>query len=178
MEQFRNIKNDELEISNEFLEKFNSNLKNILINNIIPLFKFGNFTGKIKGGTQEGYYKNGQREGNWVIFYPYHAFYGDDPTTKHVFLEISYKDGKANGKFIQYYKSGTLEKTGFFKNGLEDGKWVYYAPYGEKIMEGFMKNGFKDGVWVWYESDGKVIDKKVIFKDGIYVKTIKPKNKK
>ena len=38
--------------------------------------------------------------------------------------EGNYKDGKEDGKWVQYYENGQISIKGNFKDEKKDGKWV------------------------------------------------------
>ena len=52
-----------------------------------------------------------------------------------------------------------------YKNGKENGSWVEWYSNGQKSIEGTMRNGERDGLWTHYWDDGKK-GLEVIYKEG------------
>ena len=103
------------------------------------------FTGKTTGLTQ-GTFKNGKRDGPWVLYYDNGGF-----------LEKgTYKNGGYDGPWVKYHDNGQLNWKGDFKNGEKEGPWVIYYENGELRDKGDWKNGKRDGFWVWYHRDGRL----------------------
>jgi uncharacterized protein len=66
------------------------------------------------------------------------------------------KDGVAEGKFTEYFKSGRISSDGFYKNGLlEDKKTLFYAD-GKLSMEGTYKAGKAQGYFINYFNNEKL----------------------
>ena len=65
----------------------------------------------------------------------------------------SFKNGKEDGSWIGYHKTGQLFYKGKYKDWLEDGSWVSYWMNGQLQYKGNYKNGKKDGSWVDYNKD-------------------------
>ncbi len=53
------------------------------------------------------------------------------------------KDGKYlnHGKYVEWYKNGSIAIEGEFKDGKKDGVWVQYNEKGQKILEKKFRNG-------------------------------------
>ncbi len=47
--------------------------------------------------------------------------------------EIYTANGKMNGRYSFYYKTGILKETGYYKDGKATGKWLYYNKDGQLI---------------------------------------------
>ena len=71
-------------------------------------------------------------------------------------LEGPIADGKRNGTFKTYYKSGSLMSIGDFKDGKREGKAVVYHENGKVYYEGFYKEGKECGVWKFYDEKGNL----------------------
>ena len=100
-------------------------------------------------GKEIVYYKGVPCTGE--IFYnrlsPSYPGYGTSTST-------SYKDGKQDGLFEQYYENGKLEVREYFKNGIQYGL-EFYNENGELIQKAKFANGeikeiknYKDGVLI------------------------------
>ena len=57
----------------------------------------------------------------------------------------SYKNGKKEGAWVSYWKSGQLHTKGNYKNDKKDGVWVgyYYKGTVDKDWTGTFKNGLR-----------------------------------
>ena len=69
---------------------------------------------------------------------------------------IFYKNGEKKGPSVFYFDDGQLWGKGDFKNGEMEGPWVEYNDNGQLLYEGNYKNGKREGPWVVYQSDGTV----------------------
>ena len=117
------------------------------------------FTGKTTGLTQ-GTFKNGKRDGPWVLYYDNGGF-----------LEKgTYKNGGYDGPWVKYHDNGQLNWKGDFKNGEKEGPWVIYYENGQLRSKGDFKNGKREGPWVTYNKDGTVNEVLTgTFKNGVKV---------
>ena len=68
----------------------------------------------------------------------------------------SYKNGKEEGVWVWYYKSGQLGSKENFKNGKKEGAFFYNWENGQLQSKGNYKNGKREGKWVGYNTDGTV----------------------
>jgi hypothetical protein len=68
----------------------------------------------------------------------------------------SFKNGKKEGAWVDYWNNGQLMYKANYKNGKREGAWVSYWPKGQLISKGNYKNGQREGVWVGYNKDGTV----------------------
>ena len=79
----------------------------------------------------------------------------------------SFKDGKRDGPWVDYYNNGQIWTKGTWKDGKRNGPWVYHYADGRLLEKGTWKDGKKDGPWVSYNKDGTVYEKYTgTFKDG------------
>ena len=117
------------------------------------------FTGKMEGRSN-GSFKNGMREGLWVIYHK----------NGQLGSKGDFKNDKHEGFWEYYYPSGQLSRKGNYRNGIQAGYWESYWDNGQLISKGDYKNGREEGYWVHYNEDGSV-DKKYsgTFKDGVKV---------
>ena len=59
----------------------------------------------------------------------------------------------------------------YYKNGKIEGKFMEFDENGNKIKEGFYKEGKLEGVILNYDKFGKVLSK-LIYKDGLLIEAI------
>ena len=82
-----------------------------------------------------------------------------------IMFEQNYKNDIIDGKCIWYHENGQIEEEGNYKDGKKDGKWIWYYEGGQIFGEGNYKDGERDGKWTTYNEDGSI--KKVEeYKDG------------
>ena len=55
----------------------------------------------------------------------------------------TFKNGKKEGPWVDYWSSGRLREKGDYKNGKREGPWVTYLHNGQLVDEGTYKNGKK-----------------------------------
>ncbi len=65
------------------------------------------------------------------------------------------KDGARQGPYI-LREEGTLSRSGEFKDGKMNGLWRRYSKTGKLIDEGTWADNLPDGVWTFFDSEGKV----------------------
>jgi len=53
-------------------------------------------------------------------------------------------------KVTYYYENGQVQQTGFFKDGKLEGQWVAYDKTGNKKSVGEYNKGIKTGKWVFW----------------------------
>ena len=83
----------------------------------------------------------------------------------------TFKNGKKDGPFVDYWDNGQLESQGTYKNGKMDGPYVSYHDNGQFRAKGTLKDGKREGPWVVYKKDGTVWEKYTgTFKNGVKVK--------
>jgi len=70
--------------------------------------------------------------------------------------EISYKDGRVDGRCRVYYQSGKLKKQVFYRNGIIDGKAFELYENGQFKIEGNYKGGVIDDVNKYYYDNGNL----------------------
>ena len=74
----------------------------------------------------------------------------------------TFKNGKKDGPFVDYWDNGQLESQGTYKNGKMDGPYVSYHDNGQFRAKGTLKDGKREGPWVVYKKDGTVWDKELM----------------
>ena len=94
------------------------------------------FSGKVSG-THQGKFRNGKREGAWVVYW-------ENGTVDKKYTG-TYKNDKRDGAWIYYNYDGQLSAKGNFKNGKEEGAWEFYNDDGtvNKKLTGTYKDGKK-----------------------------------
>lgn len=65
-------------------------------------------------------------------------------------------NGKRNGIFNSYYKSGNILSTGEFKEGRREGKATTFYEDGKVKYEGFYNKGKECGIWKFYDTEGNL----------------------
>ena len=69
---------------------------------------------------------------------------------------IPIKNGKVEGLYKWYYKTGKIWREIHYKNGRKDGLERWYHKTGKLAEERNYKNGQKDGLEKWYYKTGKL----------------------
>ncbi len=108
---------------------------------------------KDKTLAEYGIYRGEKKDSIWVHYTPY----GD------LSYKQTFKDGKANGEKIIYYKSDVssdpnkllILRKAHFKDGRLNGPFVEYFPNGVIKAKGQYKEGVFDGVIMKYHPNGK-----------------------
>ena len=80
----------------------------------------------------------------------------------------SFKNGKRDGSWLDYWENGQLQSKTNHKNGKLEGSWVSYHLNGQLRDKGQYKNGLKEGSWVSYFGNGQ-LRSKGNYKDGILI---------
>ena len=82
----------------------------------------------------------------------------------------SFKNGKPEGSWEEYWESGQLQLKTTYKNGKREGSWVRYFSTGALWGKGNYKNDNREGYWEWYNRDGSINkDRTGTFKNGVKV---------
>ena len=58
-----------------------------------------------------------------------------------------YKDGKEEGKWIEWFANSKVRVEANFHNGVREGLFTEYYNNGQKKIEGRFQNGLKEGTW-------------------------------
>ena len=61
--------------------------------------------------------------------------------------EVYHVNGKPNGKYSFFYKSGELKTIGKYTEGKKDGIWKTFSKQGKIKEKGKYKDGDKVGIW-------------------------------
>ena len=97
---------------------------------------------------EEGYLKNGQKDGQWIIY---------DPAKGFVTSIQSYVDGKLNGYSFKVSTKGYLEEQIGYQNGNVEGKYLQFR-YGRPQLESNYSKGELDGIYKKYYDNGKLME--------------------
>lgn len=69
-----------------------------------------------------------------------------------------YEEGIGNGKWVNYYKDGTLKEVGTYRDNLVEGPILQYHPNGNLKAKGNYKHWKKKiGIWKYYDTSGKLV---------------------
>lgn len=92
------------------------------------------FSSKDFKKTEEGNYKEGEKDGEWIAYHPGGKF----PA-----VITHYKKGKLDGWMEQYDRRGNIISKTQYKDGLKDGKFLVYNEKGKVIVEKEFKEGMQ-----------------------------------
>jgi len=84
--------------------------------------------------TEEGNYKDGVKDGEWIAYYPG----GRIPA-----VVSHYKNGKLHGSMKQYSRRGKLLSEIDYKNGLKHGSFKIYDKRGKVLSEKKFEHGMQ-----------------------------------
>ena len=113
----------------------------------------------VKQDSGYSVYKKGTTQPVTGLF---ETYYDDNRTLKEI---IPISNGRINGTYQSFYKSGELEQTIDYLNSKRNGKQISYFKNNKKAYEADMKNEKQNGhVKAWYENNQLKYD--VLFKDG------------
>ena len=72
---------------------------------------------------------------------------------------------KLEGLHTGWYENGQKKEEITYKNGKRNGKWTLWYENGQKKLEGTYKYGEEDGLWIWWYENGQQMSE-VTWKDG------------
>ena len=67
----------------------------------------------------------------------------------------SFKNGKPEGSWEEYWENGQLKAKGDNRNGKREGSFEYYWDNGQLWMKGNYKNDKPEGYWVYFWDNGE-----------------------
>ena len=73
--------------------------------------------------------------------------------------EGNLKNGKPDGKWINYYKSSKIKSIGFWKEALLDSTWLFYDSLGIITLKEVYKNNKKHVIIINYDNTGRIVKK-------------------
>jgi antitoxin component YwqK of YwqJK toxin-antitoxin module len=103
-----------------------------------------------------------KRIGKWIYFHE---------NSKVVMSEENYIDGKLDGPYKTFYKSGKPTEVANYKNGLLHGSYLKYAIKGHIYQDFNYQNGKLNGSAVYYNRKTGDLTTKGTFKDDVRVGT-------
>ena len=89
---------------------------------------------------------------------PYQRF---DPLTGQLISEGTYRHGKLDGEWKDYYSSGKIRRTGRYRHGSTEGEWVSYFENGQRERVSTYANDNLDGSLRTYNMAGELVLEKV-----------------
>jgi uncharacterized protein len=81
------------------------------------------------------------------------------------------KEGKKQGDWLDYYRSGSVRAKGRYVNNMREGKWQFYFNNGSIEQTGNYKLGKQDGPWKWFYKTGEILIEEEFYNgklEGIY----------
>ena len=87
---------------------------------------FKSFSDKDYKVTEEGNYKDDEKDGEWIAYYPGGKF----PA-----VVSTYKEGKLHGKMKQFSRRGKLLQEMSYRDGLKHGKTIIFDKRGKVLKE-------------------------------------------
>lgn len=107
-----------------------------------------NLPGYAPGQTiEEGYYKDGRKEGKWTKYYP-------NGKVEHT---LTFQNNKLDGLAVFYYKNGKRKEEGIWKKNRWVGDYKYYYKNGNLRNEWkYNETGKRTGVQRYYYKNGQV----------------------
>jgi antitoxin component YwqK of YwqJK toxin-antitoxin module len=126
----------------------------------------------IPNGYEIGSFRDNLKQGKWLTY----------EKDGNLLSEKSYNNGKIEGEYIIYYKTGIISETGVWKDdmnigpllrcypngsmfhqfnfnnkGKRDGKQFYYFNNGQLSIEANFINGVEDGITKRYDMQGNLV---------------------
>lgn len=121
--------------------------------------KFYSVTGVLES---KGLMRGKNRVGKWIYFHE---------NSKVVMAEENYVDGKLDGSYKTFYKSGKPTEIAYYKNGLLHGEYKKYAIKGHIYQDFNYENGKLNGSAIYYNRKTGELTTKGTFKDDLRVGT-------
>jgi antitoxin component YwqK of YwqJK toxin-antitoxin module len=84
--------------------------------------------------TEEGDFKNGNKDGEWIAYYP---------GGKMAAIVTNYKEGELDGPMKQYDRRGKITSEINYKGGIKHGKFIVYNENGKVTIEKTFANGME-----------------------------------
>lgn len=92
------------------------------------------------------FFRNTIPEGKWITYY--------QESTQPA-EEISWKNGKMNGDYVEFFIDGTLKFEAKYVDGFMQGEVKRYFPYGKIKGVGTYEDGRRIGEWIYYNELGE-----------------------
>ncbi|MDX1684641.1 MAG: hypothetical protein R3275_05345 [Saprospiraceae bacterium] len=120
---------------------------------------------------QEGFIKNGVRDGQWTYYNPQQNYITKvehyiNGRLNGVALELNrrheletrshYKGGQRHGYYVKYHRSRPKTEA-YYKDGQLHGRMTKYHDYSDQIMsEAEYRNGQQHGIYRYYDEQGNI----------------------
>jgi len=101
--------------------------------------------------------------------------YYDSGTVKS---EINISSNMENGSFKIFYENGNLKTKAEYKNALIDGDAYFYSPDGKLLLQQSYKMGLLDGPVIEYDLNGNIVKKETYIQGNLLKKIEEPKENK
>lgn len=101
-------------------------------------------------------YANDLLNGKKTVYFPPNKETGK---VERIASVTYFKDGKADGDFIEYFEHGATRTKGSYLNGVRHGVWTDYQPTGKPLAVTRYKNGQRHGWCSAYDALGKEVNK-------------------
>lgn len=108
-------------------------------------------------------YKNGLLNGERITYYGQEAV--EDPNVKLILRKSNFVNGKAEGKFVEYFPDGIIKTEGQYVDGYFDGVILKNHPNGKTMIEERWKNKNKHGWWITYDESGTELGR-IYYREG------------
>lgn len=108
------------------------------------------FKGALQNGQATGVHREYDKEGNVVASTIY------DQGIK-LFEGIVDGEGRKQGPWKHFYRSGELKASGSYKDDLKVGAWRYFFRDSTVEQRGSYANGKANGLWEWFFEDGSTL---------------------
>jgi antitoxin component YwqK of YwqJK toxin-antitoxin module len=105
---------------------------------------FDGFNGRPVG---TGPFKNGERDGEWIIY---------DEITGLLSRRLIFSQGNLNGLFMSYYPNGQTEVRVNLKDDLREGQRIIYFPSGDTSIIDHHVKGERTGLFTQYHPNNAV----------------------
>ena len=79
--------------------------------------------------------------------------------------QLTFKNGKKDGLFTEWYKNGKKKKEVTYKNGELGGLWTQWYENGQKQVEKIYRNGIRWGIETIYFQNDVVKYKGVVYRE-------------
>ena len=99
------------------------------------------------GVVQKGYYKDGKKDGEWIVYYP----------NGKIKSKAIYRNNRIYGSVISYYPNGNIQEKGVWKGNKWVGEYFYYYENGKiKYHWNYNERGKRDGEQYYYYDNGQL----------------------
>jgi antitoxin component YwqK of YwqJK toxin-antitoxin module len=106
--------------------------------------------GSYRNGEKEGVHREYDENGNVIGSKIYEKGFV-------LFEGIIDEQGRKQGPWKEFFRTGELKAEGKYKDDLKIRKWVYYYINGKVEQSGDYLRGKPEGIWKWYFEDGQVL---------------------